>query len=496
LDVGTRRQLFIDNRFIAESRGISIRPEPPDLQRENLLPADRPWESGMVCAMGSVVQHDGLVRIWYDARKWDEQNGRVEPTCRLCYAESIDGIHFDKPVLGIIEFEGSKDNNIVTDGATGDIFLDPHGEPEGRFKAIMDCRPDRQKLYWSETDGVGLHWTCLFTSPDGIHWKRSPQIVFPLYLGHKQSAIWDDRLGKWALYLRAHRPHRCFGRVEIEQGKLDQPYPFEKLPGVYYDPPGSVTLTEELPIVMDRDEEDPPGGQPYTMNAWKYPLAEHSYFAFVPMWYDARDDTGASDRVEVQLAISRDGIAWERPWRTSLISPGSPSLDGSGQIWPLSVPVIRENEIWLYYLSSPESHLGLRSTPNYLSDAERKFYENPDPNSSLLARAIWRVDRLVGAEAGPRGGHIITPSIRFEGERLNINTDCGASGVLRVGLERPNGDPIPGYTVNDAIPIQGNGIALQVMWHDTDNLSDLRGREVRLRFELDGAVLYSFQFGT
>jgi hypothetical protein len=212
------------------------------------------------------------------------------------------------------------------------------------------------------------------------------------------------------------------------------------------------------------------------------------------MWYDPRDGTGASDRVEVQLAISRDGIAWERPWRRPIISPGSPGLDGSGQIWPLSTPIIRENEIWVYYLSSPESHLGLRNTPNYLSDSEHKFYDDPAPNTSVLARAIWRLDRLIGAEAGPRGGFIVTPIIRFGGERLNINADCGASGAIRIELERPDRDPISGYSINDAIPIQGNGISLQARWQGGRSLRDLDDREVRLRIELNGAVLYSFQF--
>jgi hypothetical protein len=412
----------------------------------------------------------------------------------LCYAESTDGVRFTKPNVSLFELDGSKENNIVSVAATGDVFLDKHDAPERRFKANMDMRPDKQTLPWSEAEEVGKHWTCLFMSPDGIHWKRSPKVVFPIYLGHKQSAIRDDRLEKWVIYLRAHRPHRCFGRVEVEADNLDKPYPFTPLPGKRYDQPGKVPLTLELPVVMDRDEKDPPGGQPYTMNAWKYYAAEDAYYAFVSMWYDARRETGASDRVEVQLAISRDGIKWHRPWRTALISPGSPSLDASGQIWPLATPIIRDGEIWLYYLSSPETHLGRRNPPNYQSDTEKPFYKTPRPNTSVVARAIWRIDRLVTAEAGANGGWIVTPPIRFRGKRLIVNADCGASGSLRVGPERPNGDPIRGYSSAEAIPIQGNGPALPVSWNRSGNLGQLAGQPVRLGFELKGAKLYSFQF--
>jgi hypothetical protein len=494
MNIGTRRQLFIDDRFIAESQGLTLRQQLPDLQRENLLPPQHPWESGMACAMGSVAQYEGKVMFWYDARKWDPVTKGTENTRRICYAESTDGVRFTRPSLGLFELDGSAENNIVSVGATGGVFLDEQDVPERRFKALMDMRPELQTLKWSETVAAGLHWTCLFTSPDGIHWKRSPEVVFPLFLGHMQSAIWDDRLGKWVLYLRAHRPHRCFGRVEVEAGKLDQPYPFTPLEGKDYDEPGKETLTEELPVVMDRDEHDPPGAQPYTMNAWKYPDAEDAYFAFVPMWYDARNNTGASDRVEVQLAVSRDGAEWRRPWRTALIPPGAPSFPASGQIWPLPEPVLLNDEIWLYYLSSPETHLGRRNLPSYVSDAENPFYSAPQPNTSIVARAIWRMDRLVGAEAGPDGGSILTPALCFEGEHLIVNADCGASGSLRVGLERPDGTSIPGFGTAESTPIQGNGVQLPVRWNPNPSLSQLSGQPIRIRFEIKGGSLFSFQF--
>lgn len=95
-----------------------------------------------------------------------------------------------------------------------------------------------------------------------------------MYLGNRQSAIWEDRLDRWVLYLRAHRPHRCFSRVVVDAGKLDAPYPFTPLPGKNYDTLGAFGLTNELPAVMDRDERPPPGAQPYQMNAWKYPQGE------------------------------------------------------------------------------------------------------------------------------------------------------------------------------------------------------------------------------
>ena len=476
LDIGTRKQLFIDDRFIVESKGVGLELNRPDLQWENLLTAEKPWELGIACARGSICQHGGKTMLWYQAGEWDESRAIVLNTRRMCYAESMDGIHFTKPELGLIEFHGSKRNNIVTVGAEGHMFLDEHDTPDRRFKAIMDMRPNLKTLRWPPAEGVARHSIYLFSSPDGIHWTRSRNVVFPMYLGAEQSAIWDNRLDKWVLYLRAHRPHRCFGRVEIEAGRLHEPYPFQPLEGRRYDQPGEVTLTTELPIVMDRDERDPPGAQPYLMNAWKYPGAEDVYFAYVPMWYDARGRTPASDMLEVQLAISRDGIDWKRPWRHALISPGAPDYPEGGQVWPLMDPVIRNNQIWLYYLAQPERHM-----------------QGPQ-RSGVVRRAIWGLDRFVAAQAGPGSGHIVTPTLRFAGNAFAVNLDAGASGRLRVGVEKPNGQAIKGFSLDECHPVYGNGVALTVRWKGEANVKRLVGQPVRLRFVMRNAKLYSFQF--
>ena len=494
IDIGTQKQLFIDEKFIQSKRNVTLSLTPPDLQRENLLVADRPWESGRVCSTGSVVQHQGKVILWYDAREWDPERSTTKGM-RYCYAESEDGIHFQKPNARLIDWNGSKENNLVLIGGQGAMFVDPHDVPAKRFKALMDMSPQLEPLKWSQLDGVQSHWVCLFTSPDGIRWTRAPKVVFPMWLGALQSVIWDNRLQKWVLYLRAHRPYRCFGRTTVDLGKLEEPYPFSPQAGRSYEKLGENGLKDELPIVMDRDNLDPPGGQSYWMNAWKYPEAEDVYFAFVPMWFEGRGGTGGSDRIEAQLAISRDGIQWSRPWRRAVIPPGAPSMSASGQIWPLPEPIIRNEEVWLYYLSEPDTHLGTLQPPNYLSPSEADLMKDPKRvfETCVVARAIWRLDRFVAADAGPEGGELLTPPILFSGGELRINANAGASGQLRVAVERPSGPAIPGYTLQDAIPIQGNGLALTARWKGHHSVRLVAGQPVRLRFALTNCQLYSFQ---
>jgi len=494
LDVGFRKQLFVDKRFIEFQQNVQLVPILPDLQRESFLAADKPWESGRVCSTGSVCQHGGKIILWYDAREWDPKT-QLPKGVRYCYAQSDDGVHFHKPNAGIIEWQGSKNNNMVLIGGVGTMFVDSYDVPAKRFKALVDLVPELEPLHWSELDGVESRWICLFTSPGGLHWTRAPKVVFPMWLGSQQSILWDDRLEKWVLYLRAHRPHRCFGRTVVDRGKLEEPYQFWAQPGRSYDKHGKNSLKDELPIVMDRDGGDPQGGQTYMMNAWKYPEAEDVYLAFVPMWYEARGGTGASDRVEAQLAVSRDGIQWNRPWRRAVISPGAPSMDAAGQIWPLPEPIVRGSEVWLYYLSEPDTHLSFAHQPNYVSPKEAELMADRRAlfGTCLIARAIWRLDRFVAADSGPEGGEILTPLIRFSGSGLMVNANAGASGQLRIAIENADGTAIPGLTIEDSVPIQGNGLVLPARWKNGASIGQLAGKPVKLRFRLTNCQLFSFQ---
>ena len=71
--------------------------------------------------------------------------GSTTPTPRgpargfgVCYAMSKDGLHWEKPELGLIDFNGSKKNNIVIEYTHGvAVMKDLHEtDPQNRYKAI------------------------------------------------------------------------------------------------------------------------------------------------------------------------------------------------------------------------------------------------------------------------------------------------------------------------------------------------------------------------
>ena len=68
-DIGTRNQLFIDDRLIETAEEVELSLNRPELQKERLLAAEHPWEAGRVMSSGSMVYHDGTFKLWYDARE-------------------------------------------------------------------------------------------------------------------------------------------------------------------------------------------------------------------------------------------------------------------------------------------------------------------------------------------------------------------------------------------------------------------------------------------
>ena len=99
IDIGSRKQLFIDDRFIESSEGITLVMNPPRRDGIVLLTNDEPWETGPDTYIGvysSVIKENGVVRLWYDSRRGgDQRYGRV------AYAESKDG-HIGWKKVGVI----------------------------------------------------------------------------------------------------------------------------------------------------------------------------------------------------------------------------------------------------------------------------------------------------------------------------------------------------------------------------------------------------------
>ena len=491
-DVGDRKQLFIDRRFIAWSDGITLAVNPP-IKREVVLESEEPWEETRLGVYATVLEDDAGYKLWYDAYAGGAKCPGVPRS--MCYAVSSDGIHWERPRVNLFDWCGYADNNIVMPGGEGGVMIDPQAPAEHRYKALCTILPnplwpEARDVHWDMTGGC-VH---LVTSPDGMRWKRVSPVALPFFHDSQNQLLYEDRTSRYVAYVRTHERGRTLGRVEIED-PLRTPWPFREPAGVRPNRFGLYLGINhgEFDTVLACDEDDPPDSDVQLAPVVKYPWADDVYLALAAIYrhYTPPDESmpqggkredgkfSNDGPQDVQLAVSRDGIAWQRPERRPYIPLGLMGTRDGGCIWPTLGMIRRGNEIWQYYC-------GTRHTHGYTDPGLR--------GSGGLCLLVQRLDGFVSADAGHRGGEIVTPSLRFKGERLEVNVDCTAQGTLLVEVLDERERPIPGYTLAEAEPVDRNPLAACVRWTSGRAVGALQGRPVRLRFRMSSSKLYAFQF--
>jgi len=132
LNIGTRRELFLDRYLIEKLDHASLRMGTPR-REENVIDFDRPWE-GRFVGSTNVLKDDDC----YRCSGYGDDGGEKILLEQTAYAESTDGINWVKPELNLHEFRGSTKNNLIL--PDGDerrishnfaVFKDPRaGVPE------------------------------------------------------------------------------------------------------------------------------------------------------------------------------------------------------------------------------------------------------------------------------------------------------------------------------------------------------------------------------
>jgi len=170
---------------------------------------------------------------------------------------------------------------------------------------------------------------------------------------------------------------------------------------------------------------------------------------------------------------TRGGDRYDRTFREGFLKPG------------LGL------ENWVSRANYPAQGL-IRTSPTEMSLYMNADYAQP---TAHLRRFSLRLDGFASAHAGGEPGTWTTPPIVFAGDRLELNVATSAAGEVRVEVLDADGRPLPGFGLNDAIPVIGNDIAKVVRWTGGSDVSALRGRPVRLRFHMLDADLFAFRFG-
>ena len=481
VDVGSRKQLFIDDTLISSWRQIELMMNAPAKTGERVIIPDRSWESGGVGVYCSVLKVDDEYRLYYNVRslvpdksEWIHTPQGDLPPSWMCLATSRNGKEWEKPNLGIVEFGGSKENNIVFPpraswNESGHVFIDtkPGIPADERFK--MTCR-------WDGPDGS--HWNGEYgmKSPDGLHWTPLSDEPALTASDTLNVGFWDDRIGRYVVYVRLNEPEK--GRPDA---RTDGSAPAHR--HVARCETDDLARWGERKAMLSFDREDPPGLDLYNSAAVKYPWADNAYLIFPSAyWHFPEPPAGEYTNdgiVDIRLATSRDGIHFQYPSRRPFVPLGIKGDFDSGAIY-MSTGIIRHGaELWMFYGSQ---------------DYERRHA--PVLNKQgVISRLVLRLDGFVSADAPYQGGELTTIPLVFDGRALELNVQTSVAGQVQVELLH-NGRPIAGYSAAEADSIKGNFIAKTVTWNGRSEVSSLAGKPVQLRFFMRDAKLYAFQFIT
>lgn len=476
LMVADRRQLFIDRRFIASSEGITLAVNPP-AKKEIVLHGEAPWD--ITGCYASVVQDADRIRLYYSTHTHGDG---MKKGC-ICYAESRDGLHFEKPRLGRVEWEGRRDHHVVMrDMLDACPFVDPLASPSERWKALYNYGTPEK----AQSDRPGEWGICLATSPDGIAWARTDRRLLPFVAETHKIVTWDPDRQRYVVFLRVlddSRPGqpRAIGRLEMVD--LMQPWPHR--PGRDF----RCLTTSHVDAVFRADDQDPFDVDFYTSCYVRYPWAADAHFMFPSAYRHTPPPLGVDKNdgpLAAQFACSRDGIDWMRPDRTPYVRPGL-DTEFDRRYTMMVVGLVRfGDKLYQYYVARGASHHGRTSD---LPEGERRKIAQ-----LAYVRLEQRLDGFMSADAAYQGGRLTTPPLVFTGNRLVLNVDTEATGSTRVEVQDEAGRALPGFAADDCDEMIVNRTDAEVRWRGNPSLSALAGRTVRLQFRLRSAKLYAFEF--
>lgn len=460
------RELFMDDYRIEEMVDVQRMVNPAKKSKILINPTE-PWEGNAVYIYGTVLKNEpegSGFRMWYTSYNKEYY---------LCYATSKDGIKWVKPNLGLIDFNGNKDNNICKVGG-GTLVYDPFDKDSSRRYKLMTYNASKER--W----GYNVSF-----SSDGLKWDDTYQKPVLPY-GDVSNVAYDKEKG---LFIASTKQRMLMSNTSVTPGKNDR----EAFVSVSKDfinwsapdaPNSQWTLAVEGDYADDQLVMSKGGIESNVYGMPIYPY-QNIYIGF-PWMFDIKTyNTGiyavtGDGKIQPQVAVSRDLRHWSRPAREPIIPLGKSGAWDDGTLYTSGTMQVSEREMSVYYGAMNLPHGGNTTTQTQYA---------------RIARASWRRDGFISLyNDGDDAGTVTTKTITFQGKQLKVNTKLNPGGSLKVEILDKNGKVIEGYKLSQTKPISKDQFAATIKWNSGIDLSKLKGKEIKLRFYIDGGHLYSYWF--
>ena len=424
------RYLLLDSRIIDKLHNAELSVGKITKHPENpLFSEDKPWEKRFDNLYGNVIydEKDEIYKLWYspfiidysakgmslNKRQEKEYMAPKDREMAICYATSKNGVDWEKPNLGLVDFNGSTNNNIVWRGPHGaGIYKDPYEKDSNRlYKMLTRIDETTETLATSH-------------SSDGIIWSKPSRVKLDGLVGDTHNnLLWDSKSGT---YVGITRTWGEMGRevMRIESDDFN-------------------TWKKDKVVMTGKDKIR----QPYAMSVF--------FHAGVFLGLVAVHEQPPVDRVWTELAWSPDTKIWHR------IDEGNPLIPCSdkildydyGCVYSCANPIFLKNEIRLYYGGSDYLH-----------------YEWRTGNLSL---ATLRPDGFAGYEQAKdnESAIILTKDVPFTGKEIRISCDVEESGSVNTEILDKKGN-----ILSRAQPIKATMTDVPLVLTQPVNIEQIRFR--------------------
>jgi len=407
----------------------------------------------LIVAQGSVIydEEEKLFKMWYEGATYHWRNNVI------AYAYSKDGVHSTLPNLGLVEYNGSKDNNIVVHTGKGEMAPGAFKDPEEK-----DPAKQYKMLYFSQGNSTPI---AAGFSPDGIHWISVTEGNLIPSGDSLHPVLWDPKMKKYVAHSRFNAQTPNGHERQVLQSESD-----DFLNWTRYG------------IIMKADEHDPPYHRQFYDMSWM--IHQDVYVGFMSVYHVTEAETAIpahawQDHVDVQLVFSRDNRNWVRAGDRQTFIPNSqrPGEYDHGIIYTMHHPVVVDDEIWIYYAAYSGLHWATQRN---------------EIQGGTVGLAKLRLDGFVSMDTGT-SGTLTTKPLVMSGDQLVINADA-EFGSVRVEILDADGNPFPGFAKDDATPSEKDAIRQTAGWQQGTDVSQLKGQTISLRFYLDRCRLFALQF--
>lgn len=492
-------ELFLDNRMIEVTPGVSRRLHPPKKHLLNPVVRRDRWSDGSIIQPYTTMydKEEKLFKMWARTGS-DSESGFLDGNAAyMTYLTSTDGVHWDKPDLGLVSIAGRRDHNIIftsdmvpaTDAASSQGFVVPTRpmRPQGKkaFFWAVNKHPHPKSasekfvaLAIVQDHRRGAH---LVTSPDGIRWScaTSPFWQTPNDVSGKgddclMHMIYDRAKQKWALYRRIIP--QFSERMIADDSDRERPAVDRYYRSYAYAESDDLRSWKNHQFILSMDADDPADTELYQFGCHR--IGE-SYVGYMSVFYLRDPQT-----IDIQLATSRDGLHFTRVCRGEpfIASGGVGYYDCMAMACSQPEPIVVDDTVYIYYAAC-----------NFPHNADAAGTD-PGVLNCGAALATLKRDRFASLETSHRDRgpcRVVTRPFVVRHPKLFLNAATWSNGSIRVEALTRDWQPIHGFDEPQARAVQGDALDHPVRWSENVDLGKLLGKEIRLKFYMTRARVYA-----